>query len=521
MRRLPPMTVVLVLAGMMVMLDTVVTIVAIPRLVGELGTSLTVVQWVTTGYVLALVATMPASAWLAGRLGSRRVYVAALVTFTAASALVTLAWNIESLIVFRVLQGVGGGLLNPVGQSIALRAVDRERRGAMMSVTGLPVLFGPLIGPILSGWLIDALSWRWIFAINIPIGVAAIVLALRLVPRQQDDRPAPLDWLGLALLPTGAVLLVLGLGRVGEAGRFETGATLVIAVGLTLVALFAVRATRIAHPLIHIRLLGNRTFATGAAVLFLFGLAYFGQSMIMTNYIQAIRDVDPLDAGLMSVPQALATGITLQIATRLVDRVPARRIVATGITLALLGTVGLWWAVGHNASYAVLIALSVLLGTGAGATLMPTVTATIRDLRQDLIPSGSSLVNLQGQIANGVGTAVITALLTIGFNRIPVVADDGLAGVLSLSAADRTRALPELGAAAAWPYLVAATAMAVALVITTTFLGNDGSRRKTRRGLHQAGPSGPTNEPLSATAASVASTAGRPVGTSPEQVSPQ
>jgi EmrB/QacA subfamily drug resistance transporter len=205
---------VLALGGLLATIDMTVALVAVPAIVADLQSTLPAVQWVTTGYLLGVVAVIPAAGWAANRFGPRRVYVTGLAVFTVASVLAGLAWDATSLTAFRVLQGLGGGLLNPVGQAIGLRSVPPDQRGRLMSLLGLPVLIGPVLGPLLAGWLVDSAGWRWVFLINVPVGAAAIALCLRLVPRHEPDPSTPgIDWIGLTQLSTGAVLTVLGCAR--------------------------------------------------------------------------------------------------------------------------------------------------------------------------------------------------------------------------------------------------------------------------------------------------------------------
>jgi len=203
---------VLVLGGLMVIVDTTATLVTVPAIVADFDSTLPAVQWVTSGYLLGVVAAIPLSGWMANRFGARRVYVTALGVFTLASALTGLAWDVHALVAFRVLQGLAGGLLNPVGQAIGLRAVSRAARGRMMSMLGLPLIIGPVLGPPLAGWLIDTSTWRWVFLVNVPLGLLAMALCLVLLPRQKPDRSSAgeIDALGLALVSLGAVLLVYG-----------------------------------------------------------------------------------------------------------------------------------------------------------------------------------------------------------------------------------------------------------------------------------------------------------------------
>lgn len=456
-------------AGLMVVLDTTVTAVAMPTLVADLNSSLPVVQWVTTGYLLALVAVLPTTAWLINRLQARRVFLIAVIIFTAASALATAAWNIETLIIARIIQGLGGGLINPTGQAIALRSTPPQRRGRVMSLLGLPVLFGPLFGPILSGWLIDQASWRLIFAVNLPVGVTAIVLAVRLLPRQAESGRRTLDLPGLLLLPGGAVAVVLGLTLLAERG-ITPGALAAMALGVLALAAFALRSLLVTQPLVSLRLLRGRNLAAGCGVLVAFGAAYFGSWSVLPNYVQAVRGGSALLAGSLAIPQSIAVGVTMQVATRLVDRVTAHRIVITAISVGVAGAVGLAAAIAANAPYGMIMVCLAAIGLGSGGTLMPTMTIATRDLDHEQLPAATTLLGLLQQLASSIGIAVLTAVFVAGLNSVPVSAGLGLDGLLRLRGAERTASAAELGRAVAPTYLVVAGLMITALAVAVLAL---------------------------------------------------
>ena len=471
---------VLALGGLLVILDTTVTVIAIPRLIHVFDTDLLTVQWVTNAYVLALVAVIPVSAWLTARFGARRVYIAAVLVFTIASVLAGLAWNVESLIVFRAVQGLGGGLLNPVGQAIALRSVGRGQRGRIMSILGIPVIVGPLLGPPLAGFIIDAISWRWIFGINVPIGAALLVLCWRLLPRahRKDGGPPPLDWTGLILLPSGAVLFVLGLTLLGDVDAATRAWSLsFVVVGVMLSVIFVIRSLRKSQPLLKLTLMRDRVFATSSIALFLFGAAYFGSFTVPILFVQAVRGDSALLTGVLGLPQIIATGITLQFATRLVDRLPARGLVVVGLSISLVGFAALLAAVSSDSSYALLVAAGVVLGVGAGATLMPTMTVALRGLRDRDTPDGTALLNLIQQIASSVGTAIVSATLTmLVLVALPAGPND-VGQLFDLSGSDRAAYGNALANAVGMTYLAPVVLTALALVIAALGLRARPARR--------------------------------------------
>ncbi len=308
-----------------------------------------------------------------------------------------------------MLQGVGGGLVNPIAMTIAMRSARPEVRGRTMGVLGLPVLVGPLAGPTLGGWLVEY-SWRWIFLINMPIALVAIPLALRLLPR---DAPAGarerLDVPGLALIGPGLAAVVYGLAESGRRGTLVSATVLVL--GMCVVFVLRALRLRTRRPLVEVRLLGRRAVASGAGTLGLFVAAYFGSMFIVPLYWQLVRGQSPAAAGLLAIPQALTTGLSLQVASRLIDRVPPARVVGAGIVIATAGLLATLLQLDANTPYWHLLTSMAVTGIGTGATIMPTITTALRHLPDRDTAAGSTLLNITNQVAVSVGTALTSVLL--------------------------------------------------------------------------------------------------------------
>jgi len=400
------------LGGAVVVLDTTVTVVAVPVLVRVLDSSLATLQWTTTAYVLALIATLPLSAALASRFGARRTYVAALLVFGLGSLLATLAVGPATLIAARVVQGLGGGLVNPVGMVLALRGVPAERRGAVTSILGLPLFLG-ILGPVLAGWLVEAVSWRAVFAVTVPPAVLGALFVGRWGPA--DPVPAsgpvrsrpPTDVGGAMLLVPGAVAVTCAAGA---AAAYPGLRVVLLVAGSAALAAFVVRSRRRPHPLLRLDLLTHPVVSGGVGVLVAFGAGYFGSMLLMPSYLQTARGLSPGLAGTLLVPAGLATAVTLQVATRLVDRLPEHRVVGAGLALAASSQVATVVVLGVDTSLPVVVLLGVVLGIGSGCVLMPTMTAVTRHLVGDDLASGSTLMGLAQQLATAVGVAVVTGL---------------------------------------------------------------------------------------------------------------
>ncbi|MGW6918934.1 DHA2 family efflux MFS transporter permease subunit [Kitasatospora sp. NPDC054939] len=456
---------VVVLGSLMAVLDTTIVNVALNHLAEGFHAPLSAIQWVTTGYTLALATVTPVTAWAIGRFGTRRLYLTAIALFVLGSVLAGAAWNAPSLIAFRVLQGLGGGMLVPVGMTILVRAADPSRTGRTMSIMGLPVLVGPLAGPVVGGWLVDEISWRWIFLINLPLGVLALVLAARLLPRDGAAGPGRrLDLPGLLMLSPGLAALIYGLATGAENGGLARPATLVPTLaGAALVTGFVVRALTTRSALLDLRLLGRRSFAAPAATMALFVSGYFGSMMLLPLYYQLIRGQSATDAGLLGIPQALATGITMQFAGRLVDRVAPGRVVLTGAAVATSGFLAFTVQLTEAVPYWRLVAALVVMGIGVGTTLMPAMATATRSVSADEVPAASTMMTIIQQIGSSVGTAAVSVLLTAALaDRLP--GGGGIGAVHALPAAERTALGPDLADAFQHTYLWAVALLGLALL---------------------------------------------------------
>jgi EmrB/QacA subfamily drug resistance transporter len=405
---------VVVIGSIMAVLDVTAVNVAIHPLAAAFGVSVATIQWVATGYTLALAGVIPVAAWAMGRFGAKPTYLAALSLFTCGSAAVALAWNIQTLVAFRVVQGFGGGLLMPVRMAMVIRAAGRERAGRAMAVLGIPVLVGPVSGPILAGWLIDTASWRWIFLVNLPIGVLASTLAARLLRgpemARQVGQAGPLDVPGLLMLSPGLALLIYGLSTGAHRGDVtEPGALLPAVAGLLLTAGFVVYGLTAPHPLL--RLFRDRTFAAGIATMMLFPAGYFGSMLLTPMYYQTTRGLTATASGLLGVPLAVAVGTPMQIATRRLDRVSPRRMIICGVAVAAFGLSLFTVRLGPATPYWRLCAAMFVMGGGVGMVMMPAITTATRALAPDDVPSGSTTVNIVSQLGTSIGTALVSVVL--------------------------------------------------------------------------------------------------------------
>jgi EmrB/QacA subfamily drug resistance transporter len=328
--------------------------------------------------------------------------------------------------------------------TIMTRAAGPQRMGRLMAILGVPMLLGPILGPILGGWLIDHASWHWIFLINAPIGVAALIYAYVVLP---SDSPVPsesFDFFGMLLLSPGLALFLFGVSSLPqEEGDFTAPRVwLSMLVGAALMLGFVWHAFRPEHPLLDLRLYKNRNLTVSSITMFLFAAAFFGGLLLVPTYFQEIRGESTLWAGLLVAPQGIGAMITMPIAGTLVDKIPVGRIVPFGLVLITIGMFGLT-QIEADTSYPVLLGLLFVMGLGMGGTMMPLFTTALKTLTHHEVARGSTLLNITQQIASSVGVAVISVMLTsqlkdsplalpaIAAQRDPAVADQigGTAGV--------------------------------------------------------------------------------------------
>ncbi|TQS40558.1 DHA2 family efflux MFS transporter permease subunit [Cryptosporangium phraense] len=410
---------VVVLGAIMSILDITVVNVALPTFQTEFGSadaplSYATVAWTVTGYTLALATVIPLTGWAADRFGTKRLYMTAIALFTIGSALCAAAWDINALIGFRVLQGLGGGMLMPLGMTIMTRAAGPKRMGRLMAILGVPMLLGPIGGPILGGWLIDAASWHWIFLINVPIGIGALIYSQVVLPKDNAQPSESFDFLGMLMMSPGLALFLYGVSSIPEKGTVTAAKVWIPAlVGIVLILSFIAYSFKPKHPLLDLRLFKNRNLAVSILTMFLFAVAFFGGLLLVPTYFQQIRGESVLMAGLLVAPQGLGAMVTMPIAGTLSDKMPVGRIVPFGLLFILIAMGGLT-QITSTTSYGVLIAWLFVMGLGMGLTMMPIMTSALKTLTHHEVARGSTLLNITQQIASSVGVALMSVLLTNG-----------------------------------------------------------------------------------------------------------
>jgi EmrB/QacA subfamily drug resistance transporter len=399
-------------AGMfMDIMDTTIVNVALPTLGQNFGVGDGTFEWVVTGYLLSLAIWIPASGWIGDRFGTKKTFLFALVVFTTGSALCGAAWNIESLIAFRVLQGVGGGMLTPVGTTMLFRAFPPEERARASAVLTVPTAIAPAVGPVLGGWLVDNASWRWIFYVNVPIGIAAFLFALVFLREHTEPAAGRFDFWGFLSSGAGLGLVLYALSEGPTYGWTSPRVLVSGVVGIVLFAMLVVIELGRPDPLLHLRLFKDRMFRYGSLAMFTAFGVLFGVLFLLPLFLQQLRGLSAFEAGLTTFPQAIGMILMVQVTSRLYPRLGPRRMLAIGLaglclTSALFMLVGLetnlWWIRG----------IMLLRGVTMSFALVASQTATFSTIKSEETGRASSLFNTNRQVAASVGVAVLTTVLT-------------------------------------------------------------------------------------------------------------
>jgi len=402
---------VVILGMMMSILDTTIVNVALDTLGRDLHSTIAQIQWVATGYLLALAAVIPLTGWSARRFGAKRVYLGSIVLFTVGSALCGLAESSTSLILFRVLQGLGGGMIMPVSQMIMAEVAGPKRMGRVMSIVVMPAMLAPILGPVVGGLILENLHWSWIFFVNVPIGIVATILGMRMLPDSELGEAGKLDVTGLALLVTGMTLVVYGLSEIGSRGSF-TAPTVIwpIVAGIALLGAFGRHALRTARPLLDVRLYANRIFAAASLTTFGLGAALFGAMILVPLYYQQVRGESVIVTGLLVGPQGLGMLLTGPFTARLTQRFGGGRVAVVGVSILILSSLPLA-LIGADTSILWLSVALLARGVGIGLSFIPTTTVAFAALRTDQLSDATPQMNVLQRVGGAIGTAVLAVVL--------------------------------------------------------------------------------------------------------------
>ncbi len=405
-------TATVMLGVIMAIIDTSIVNVALPNMAGNLGAAPDEIAWVATGYILANVIIMPLNGWLTALLGRKKFYAISLIIFTLASLLCGTAHDVWTLVFWRIIQGLGGGALQPTAQAILFETYPPEKRGGAMAIFGLGAMVGPAIGPSLGGAMVDNFSWPLIFYVNIPIGIAALVMTMLFIrdPAYIVKPERGADWIGLGAMATGIASLQFVLEQ-GQRDDWFSSPTIVILslVSIGTLAFFIIRELRDPHPFVDLRVFGSRSFAAGTIIGVVSGFGLYGLNLVLPLFFQNVLGFNALDTGNALLPGAVATALSMPIAGRLTKVLDARIEIAIGLALFAAGS---WWMGGLNqyAGFWDIFGPRTLQGFALGFLFVPLTTASLAGISNAAMANATGLYTLVRQLGGSLGIAVLELL---------------------------------------------------------------------------------------------------------------
>ncbi|WP_379968822.1 MDR family MFS transporter [Ectobacillus sp. sgz5001026] len=400
-----------VIVGMiMVILDSTVVNVALPGLVKNFGSTVSTLQWAITGYTLALSAVIPLAGWMTDRFGAKRIFLITIGLFTIGSALCSLAQTPEQLIMYRIIQGIGGGMVAPIGMAIIFRIAPEGRIGSVMGMLGIPMLLAPALGPVLSGWLVEYASWHWIFLINLPIGIIAILIGIRFLPTFESKTVPTLDILGIVLAPIAFSMLAYGISEGGKSWSSQYTLT-GLGIGGAALLLFIFVEFRQKQPLLELKVFRSSDFTRGIIVAWIAQIALFGSILLIPLYLQTVKGYGSFETGLLLLPQALTSAVFMPIGGRLFDKVGARPMAIAGFTI-ITGALFILSKITIDTSNSYIIAALVMIGAGMGFSMMSINTHVLQAAPKNLVSRVTPLTTAAQQVMVSFAVAGMTGFLT-------------------------------------------------------------------------------------------------------------
>jgi MFS transporter, DHA2 family, multidrug resistance protein len=408
----PAVTLCVILAVIMQALDTTIANVALPYMQGSVSASADQINWVLTSYIVAAAIMTPPSGFLANRFGRKRVLMTAVVGFVIASVLCGIAQSLVQIVAFRLLQGFFGAALVPLGQSVLLDIYTVEERGSAMAVFGVSVMVGPVLGPVIGGWLTDHYSWRWVFYINVPLGVLAFAGISVFLRETKTSAAAKLDWLGFGSLSLAIAAMQVFLDRGAQLDWFSSFEILIEAVVCaSALYIFLVHTFTAKNSFVNPRLFLDRNFSVGVLFIFIVGITYLASLALLTPYLQTLMGYPVVTAGIVMGPRGLGTMLCMFLVGRLIGRIDIRLLLITGLLLtawAMYDMTG--W--NPNVSQWTIAVTGFIQGAGLGFLFVPLTTVTFATLAPEQRAEGTGLYNLSRNVGSSVGISVVSYLLT-------------------------------------------------------------------------------------------------------------
>ncbi|EJE99353.1 MDR family MFS transporter [Liquorilactobacillus mali] len=405
---------ILVLGAMAPLLDSTMVNIAINTLVKDLNSSVEIVQWTITGYVLATGIAVPFSSWLLNKFDGKLIFLTGEVLFALGSLLSALSTNINFLIGARLVQGFAGGLIIPILTTLLIQTAGQEIMGQMMATVGLPMILGPLVGPILGGIIIKYLSWHWIFWINIPVGIISIILIIWKMPKYPaQNKAAKMDFVGIVLLAASTTAIIYGIVKAANAANFLNQTTLMfVCLGIGLMFLYIIWALIMKEKVVlPLKLFTHNSFNGSIIGLFIAGTVLNGAMLLLPLFFQNVRGMSVMMAGLALIPQGLGMLISRPLTGKLTDQIGAKYVVFGSLLITFIGTLPFYW-IDNKTSYWIIAGILFVRGIGAGGIFMPLMADAYTGMVNSQIPAASIGSRIVQNIGSAFGSALISTLVT-------------------------------------------------------------------------------------------------------------
>ena len=433
------LTASIMLATVMQVLDTTIANVALPHMAASLGASQEEITWVLTSYIVASAIATPLTGWAVDRLGRRTVFLGAIAGFTVASLLCGIATGLEEMVLFRIAQGICGAVIVPLAQTVLLDINPRERIGQAMAIYGAGIMIGPIVGPTLGGWLTESFDWRYVFLVNLPFGILAMFGILAFLP-QSLPKLRKFDFFGFAMLALAVGSLQLMFDRGQAVGWFESGEVWLY-LGLTISGMwvFVIHCWTAENPFIDLRMFGDRNFVMGLVFIFVVGLTMFSGLALLPPLLQNLMGYPVIETGIVMAPRGIGTMLSMIVVGRLVSRVDARVLVATGLLVTALS---LWIMTGFDIQMdsRPIVISGLIQGFGLGFVFVPLSTLTFATIAARFRPDATSIFSLVRNVGSGVGISLVTAVLT----RMIAVNHEELGASITATSPQVVQQLPAL-----------------------------------------------------------------------------
>lgn len=416
-KKIMPILLTVATGMFLVILDSTIMNVAVPKLVSTFNSDLSKIQWVITAYTLALSAVIPLAGWFSDRFTAKRMFLLSIVLFVLASLLCALAQTPEQLIIFRIIQGLGGGMVAPIGIATVFKVSPPDKRGSVMGILGIPMLLAPILGPVLSGWLIEFINWHWIFLINLPVGIGAFIMAWKYLPAAKPGHEMRLDVLGALLAPIAIASLVFSVHQAGKNGWSDTWTLASLGLGSVALFIFIWHELKQKQPLLELRVFRSGAFTHGIILAWTNQIALFGSILLFPLFLQQVKGLSPLEAGLYVIPQAIASTIGINAGGKLFDRYGVRPVAFVGILSLSCALFALTQITAHSSPFYMMCSFA-FVGLGQGLTMMQINTHVLKSAPLELVNRVTPITTSAQQIMSSLGITITVAYLT---NQIKVL----------------------------------------------------------------------------------------------------